>query len=377
MNIDDLNQDTTEALSDQDITIAKCVSCGANIQFDPSSQMLKCEYCGAEVDFDKSRSTENISIENLARNHAQWDNDTSVYKCDNCGAVEIVSKTEIAKECSYCHSTSVVSLDSLSGVKPDSVLPFIIDKKTASQRVENWIKRKFFAPKKFKNSFSPEQLRGVYNPAFVFDSNTFSSYKGSLGKHYTVVVGSGKNRRTEVRTRWFRVSGPHYDRYDNIVIHASNQVEQHVMNKLSPFNVEQAQNYNDNYLHGFRANHYHKDGLSCWEDAKDIIYTETKKRIIRSLHRMYDFDVVGKFHVDTQCYNIGYNYVLLPIYVGHCSYNQNDYNYFVNGFSGKITGKLPFDTGKLFFLIGLGVAVIAGIWGLFNILPIMLGMGTK
>ena len=46
----------------------------------------------------------------------------------------------------------------------------------------------------------------------VFDEwciDTLSTYKGRLGKKYTVVVGSGKNTRTETRIRYFSISGVH------------------------------------------------------------------------------------------------------------------------------------------------------------------------
>ncbi|MDR1138602.1 MAG: hypothetical protein LBK70_01870 [Clostridiales bacterium] len=358
----DNNTIELDMLPDDEVNIAKCVSCGASIHFDPNLQLLKCDYCGTEINFAKSLSVENISIENLAKNHAKWDKDANAFKCDNCGAIEVLYKTEIAKPCSYCKSTSVLNIGSVSGVKPDSVLPFVFDKKVAATKVESWVGRKFFVPKKFKRSFVPEQLSGVYNPAFVFDSNTFSSYSGSLGKHYTVTVGSGKNRHTVIRTRWFRVSGPYYDRYDNITIQASNNVNSVLMDKLSPFGVEQAHNYNDNYLHGFSANHYHRDGLQCWDSAQRIIHKETRRRLIRFLHTKYNFDVVGSnFRIDTQCYNIGYNYVLLPLYIGHCRYHSKDYNYFVNGHSGKIVGKLPISIGKIMWLVGLGAAALGAL----------------
>lgn len=351
-----------DALPDNEVNIAKCVSCGANIKFDPSSQLLKCDYCNNVVDFSKSYATENISIENLNSNHSTWEKETQVFKCDNCGALEVVSKTEIAKACSYCHSTSVVASSSISGVKPDSVLPFRLDSKAANEFAEKWVKGKFFVTKKFKKSFSPDALRGVYNPAFVFDSNTFSTYQGSLGKHYTVTVGSGKNRHTVTKTRWFRVSGTHYERYDNITINASDMVAEKSMQKISPFSVELAQTYSENYLHGFSANHYSKDGLKCWSQAQNIIYKETEKRLKRGLHSKYNFDVIGSdFRTNTQCYNIGYNYVLLPLYIGHCRYKNKDYNYYINGYNGQITGKMPISAGKIFSLIGIGILVVAGL----------------
>ncbi|MDR3021869.1 MAG: hypothetical protein LBU60_04260 [Clostridiales bacterium] len=356
------NQEKVEEnnqMEETQVDVAQCPGCGANIAFDPDSQMLKCEYCGTTVDFEKTQSTEKQSIQKLADNRDNWKSETNMYSCAGCGAVEILHKSEIAKECPYCRSTNIVAVSGLSGVKPDAVLPFGLDKQSASDVAQKWVVKKFFAPKVFKKSFESKNLRGVYNPAFVFDSDTFSKYHGQLGKHYTTVRKVNGRTETVTHTRWFNVSGTHYEKYQDVTIQACEKISVNSMSKIAPFDVTQASIYTDNFLQGFQANHYQKDGLKCWDDAKVLINRQTDKRIMQSLRSKYHFDVVGRFKIDTHCYNINYEYTLLPVYVGHCNYGKKDYNYFINGYTGKIFGKTPVSKGKVSLLFGLGAVLLA------------------
>ena len=56
-----------------------------------------------------------------------------------------------------------------------------------------------------------------------------------------------------------------------------------------------------------------------------------------------------------------YKYILIPLYVGHCNWKTKLYNFFVNGFNGKVTGKAPVSPLKVGALVLLGIAVIVGI----------------
>ena len=40
----------------------KCESCGANMQFNPTTQTLYCESCGTQKDFEKDRQVQELAI---------------------------------------------------------------------------------------------------------------------------------------------------------------------------------------------------------------------------------------------------------------------------------------------------------------------------
>jgi len=348
-------------MKEKDALVSKCPSCGANTIFDPVTQKMKCKYCESEIDFEKAIANQETSIQNLLKQSIPWDKDTSVFRCDNCGAVEVVSNTEIAKDCPYCRSTSVIKTDEIAGLKPYGVIPFELDKQQAQQFAVNCVKKRFYVPKKFKKNFVADNLRGVYNPAFTFDSQTFSTYVGRLGRYETRtrVVSDGRGgHRTETYTVtiWFNVSGNYSAFFDDILIQASSTIGQLTIDKLAPFDTHTAKKYDANFLFGFSANQYNRDGMSCWNEAKKII----DKNIYRGILSRYTYDVVGSFNIQTCCDNITYKYLLLPIYIGATKFKQKVYNYFINGVNGKFTGNTPKSVPKILATIFVPIIVIGG-----------------
>jgi DNA-directed RNA polymerase subunit RPC12/RpoP len=342
--------------------VTKCPSCGANLEYDPAARGLKCPYCGTVVALDFTKiSEEQVFSKLFDKNTNDWGAETHVVRCANCGAREIISKMEITKRCAFCGTTNVVDTDEVSGLKPNAVLPFLLTEKAACENVVKWAKNKFFAPRKFKKSVKPEDVYGNYSPSFTFDADTFSSYDGELGEYYYVTVRvNGKDVR-ERRTRWFHISGNHSFSFDDVLIQASQSMTQKTLNKLQPFDTNRSQDYSEDFLEGFSASQYTKDGKQCWSEAQGIMKKAVEKQILSG----YRYDVIRYINVDMKCRNVTYKYVLLPLYVGHCSYSQKLYNFFVNGQNGKVAGKTPVSWIKILIVALIALAAIAGLVYLF------------
>ncbi len=339
--------------------ISKCPSCGGGMEYDPITASLKCVFCGNDVKLSMDNFSSELDFADLARG-SSWSEETRVLHCTNCGAKSVLLRTEIAKQCPYCGTSNVVETNDLSGLKPNAVLPFALTAEQAILKVVAWAKKKFFAPGKFKKTIQPENVRGNYSPAFTFDTQTVSGYEGRLGKHYYVTVGSGKNRRRVRRTRYFRIHGTYSMAFDDVLIQASSDLDQKTIDGIAPFDTNNSQAYSTEFLHGFTATQHSKDGTACWASAKQSIYNTVKKCILNQ----YDHDVVDYINVQMSCNNITYKYVLLPIYVGHNKYMKKIYNFFVNGQSGKVTGKTPLSWIKITLVTLLGVAIVGGIGAL-------------
>ena len=338
--------------------IRKCASCGANMVYDPEARALKCPYCGTDVElkFDNTCNEQNF-YKLFNKDNNDWGEETHVFRCENCGAKQVISKTEISKNCAFCGTSNVVELTEISGLKPNAVLPFILAKDKATENVITWAKKRFFAPRKFKKSVKPEEIYGNYSPCFTFDANTYSNYTGTLGEYYYVTVRRNGKSVRERRVRWFSISGNHNSAFDDVLISASDSVKKKEMDKLEPFDTNNAQEYSSDFLQGFTATQYTKDGKMCWHEAQEVM----KGRIESQILSKYHYDVVKRLDVNTIFNDVTFKYVLLPLYVGHCSYAKKLYNFFVNGQTGKVAGKTPVSAFKVTVLIILGLAAIAGI----------------
>ncbi|MDY6367287.1 MAG: zinc ribbon domain-containing protein [Clostridia bacterium] len=337
----------------------KCPSCGSNMKFDPESQMLYCEHCGTKSSFNQElKASELDLLSGFNADDNQWKKeDVTVFRCDNCGAKVVLSASETAKSCPFCGTAHVEKIDELAGIKPNGVVPFLLTSDKAVERSKTWAKKRLFAPSKFKKSLNAENVKGVYSPCFTFDSKTTSYYRGRIGKNYTRTVGSGKDQHTETYTVWKDISGTYYDNFDDVLISAGNKISQKTFDKISPYDTNESKGYQENYLLGFMAYHYDKSIEDCWGLAKDKMDAAIRKGILSQ----YSYDEVDYLNVSTTHEAVTYKYVMLPVYVGNFSYKKKVYNFYVNGVSGKTTGKTPVSFWRVLAAVGLGLVVLAGI----------------
>lgn len=335
-----------------------CPFCGGRVAYSPADRALKCEYCGRKAQIDLTRYSEELDFYDLlnAQNDT-WSAETHVFRCNNCGARAVLSRNDISKKCAFCGTTNVVQTEELCGLKPNAVLPFLLDKKQASEKVVKWAKKKWFAPKKFKESVYPDEIYGNYIPAFTFDSDTVSNYSGRLGKTHTRTKRVNGKTVTETYTQWFPISGSYSMRFDDVLVQASDSIRQKDVNKISPFDTNHSQAYSSEFLQGFSASQYSKTGQECWNVAR----TTMQERVKQAILSQYDYDRVDTVNVNMNCSNITYKYVLLPVYVGHCNYVKKLYNFFINGQTGKVSGKTPVSAWRVALVALLGVAAAVGL----------------
>lgn len=340
----------------QDVEQDKCPSCGASVVFNPKTQKLYCDYCNNEFEIISQRSSE-IVLDFSLDKYVKWNEETRVSHCDSCGAEFVFDKDEFAKLCPFCDSPSVTRIEDLEGIRPNAVVPFKLTQAQAKQCYQKWIKRRIFAPSSFRKSHSIQRFKGVYSPSWTYDTKTYSTYKGVVGDHYYVTVGTGKNRHTVRRTRYRNVSGRHEATFDDININSSRQISDKDFNRLKPFNTTDSVKYKRQYLAGYTAEHYKKSLNQGWAEALNVINNTIRSSIVASLH----CDEVSYLDIVTQYNNKTFKYVLLPIYIANHLYKQKQYYTYINGSTGKTVGKAPVSAPKVVgFVVGLlsGIALI-------------------
>lgn len=336
-------------------SIVKCPSCGADMIFSPEKGKLYCPYCDSVRDIIKTNTHKRDFFEE--RKLCTVDEKESVYNCPNCGGEVVLESFVTATKCPFCGATNVIKKEAIKGLKPDGIIPFALSKNEAINCGTAWLKKKWFAHKKFKKSFTPENVNGVYIPAFNFSADTFSMYSGTLGEHYYVTVGTGKNRHQEQRTRWFKISGSISKYFENIMIEASRQLTQKEMNSILPYDPMLVEGYNAEYVSGFSSEKYNETIDQSFGKAKG----EMGEIIKRAILSRYHYDVVGSLDVNTNYDAILFNYLLVPMWVFGFKFKDKLYKFLVNGLTGKSTGQYPKSVGKILSIVFLIIGVIVGI----------------
>ena len=345
-----------------------CVECGADLKFKPGTTSLSCEYCGAkneiplideaieELDFHEYFEKGSSEEEQL---------EISIVKCVDCGAESSLEPNVTSSSCPYCATPLVVSsAHSESILQPKSLLPFKLDKEEAIAAFKAWINKLWFAPNILKKAvLSFDHFKGVYLPFWTYDANTSTSYTGQRGVHYYVsesytTTEDGKSvtkTRQVQKTRWYSASGHVNHAFDDILVPASESLPQKQVRELEPWDLENLVPFSTKYLSGFITEKYQVNLEQGFDKAKVIMSSE----ITTLINRDIGGDVQRIHSRNTQHSDITFKHILLPAYVSAYKFKDKLYRFMVNARTGEVQGERPWSVIKIALAV-IGVAVVAG-----------------
>lgn len=328
-----------------------CPNCGAPLNYNPADSTLLCSYCDFKKKIVGKISSEEYDFLNYQEDEGIWKKEVKVVKCDNCSALNVISNNEMCSTCPFCGSNQVVETNELPGVRPQRVIAFKFSKEVANQAYLQKIKRNIFVPKKVKKQKIEVLINGVYIPSWTFDTNTFSTYEGRLGKHYTQTIKVGKTTTTVIKTRWFSVKGSEEVIFDDVLVNAGLRITANELKSIEPFDTNNSFIFDQQFLAGFSAEHYTVKLHSAWSSAKLYINPTIKRKILSK----YSYDVVDHLNVNTIYDHITYKYVLLPVWIGLFVYNNKKYRFLVNGTNAKrIKADVPISALRVtMFVLGI------------------------
>lgn len=339
----------------------KCANCGDDLLFNPDFGNLICPSCKSKKEIVSKLDLNKHSInkqDNLSSHkNTDWTNETKSLQCKNCGAVSLLKNYQTSATCPYCETPLVASMQKLEGVKPDSIIPFKFGKESAVEKFKQSLQKKFFAPKKFKNSIKADEVHAYYFPSFIFDSDCSTIYDGELYEEYEVKDSDGD---TETKKRYFNIAGTKNTTHSNIAIEASTHLSQFQLNSIKPYNFAEARVYSDDFIYGFSLENYSNSVNETHQQAKTIIKQEIKNSILHD----YDYDGVNYLNMNTTYSNEKYSYCVLPLYKINYNYKNKNYTNIMNGQTGKLSGNYPKSGGK--------IALISILISLVFIIPILI-----
>ena len=222
------------------------------------------------------------------------------------------------------------------------------------------MKRLWFAPNKLKKAaLDPQFTKGLYLPYWTFDAQLEARYTGQRGEYYyetkRVRNANGKMVQQRVRkTRWYPASGRVSGFVDDTLVKASQQRKGKVPGKIARWNLKLLQPFNSSFLRGFITEKYTiplKQGhLAAKDEAEQIAQRWCRQDIGGDTQRVT--------HMDMRLSDETFKHILLPVYISAYRYNGKEYNFFVNGENGAISGSRPYSAWKIFLAILFGLIVI-------------------
>jgi len=334
-----------------DIKEYKCPNCGVAVNFDSSIQNMKCPHCGAEfeitalVDYQKE-------VESQAKDSFDWKvgsgetweegnlGDLCASSCPSCGAEFIGDKNTIAMVCPCCGNAQTVQKRGDDAMlKPDYCISFKLEKKSAVEALERFCNGKRLLPDFFKKEGCIENIQGMYIPFWLFDAKAQARirYKATKVKSY-----SDENYDYN-KTDYYSVVRDGSLNFEKIPVDGSNKINDTLMDAIEPFDYANISNFQSECLAGYSAQKYDADV----EAGKE----KTNESIRNSIEKEFAVSVTGysKVELESSAVNIESGKVsnaLVPVWILNTKYNNKNYQFIMNGQTGKFVGKLPVDKEK-------------------------------
>lgn len=341
-----------------------CINCGAELRYQPGTSNISCAYCGHQeaIAVDENGFEELELYPYLKEMGAQkHSEEISMLHCKNCGANQHVEENYKSLHCVYC--TMPLILEDVykeDWILPGAVLPFQIDQKKSFQIFKKWVDSLWFAPNNLKKAaLDPQFTKGLYLPYWTFDAQLQASYSGQRGEYYyetqRVRNSQGKTVSKRVRkTRWYPASGNISGFVDDTLVKASKQKKGRIPSKIARWNLKLLKPFDSSFLSGFVTEKYtiplNQGHLSAKGEAKHIAERWCRQDIGGDTQRVTSMDM--NLSKET------FKHILLPVYVSAYRFNSKEYNFFINGENGTISGTRPYSFWKIFFTVVLVLAII-------------------
>ena len=332
------------------------------MKYSADKRRFFCDYCSGEFDFDTVKNAdvnadaefdwgdykENVSNETL--------DGTASYLCQSRGAEVVTDKVTAATHCPYCGNTIVMS-ENISGlVKPNGIIPFRIDKNKMKQIVKDYCRGHKLLPKNFLSDHKIEQIQGMYVPFWLYDCHA----DGSMGFDATRIRSWSDARYHYTETSYYYVDCEGDMSFSRVPVDGSIRMGDPLMDSLEPFDFSDLQEFAPGYLSGFVADRFDKDADSCLPRATDRIKTSVATTFTSSVRGGYATLSPSRSNIALDGTNV--NYVLLPVYLITSSFEGQEYQYAVNGQTGRIVGELPVDKKRAArYTLGIAAGVAAAL----------------
>jgi len=345
-----------------------CSQCGAEMGWDADHKMLACDYCGHQQSPDQVSEIVEYDLEEALSSgpgKAQgYGTETKTIACQQCGASTTVEPSVTSTECPFCGSNVVLEQETAADIfQPESLVPFQVSQDVALRKYREWLGKGIFRPGDLAKRAGRGQLYGVYLPFWTFDANAFSRWRAEAGYYYyvnekytTTVDGKRVTKTRKVRkTRWERASGQRSGSYDDVLVYATDSVDQKILKKIYPYNTGKLVPYAPQYLSGWRAEQYQIDLRQGWQMGRQKIESDEKDQCSRDVPG----DTQRNLRVNTTITDSTFKHVLLPVWIASYPYKNKIFQYMINGQTGKVEGQKPISWIRVAIAVVVIVIIVA------------------
>lgn len=343
-----------------DIQEYKCPNCGGAIAFDSTLQKMKCPYCDVEFEMEALQNYDE-ALQQEPEENMNWDTAAGsdwkegeqeglhTYVCKSCGGEIVGDETLAASSCPFCGNPIVVMGQFAGDLRPDYLIPFRLDKKAAKEGLKKHLQGKRLLPKIFKDENHIDEIKGVYVPFWLFDTDADAVIRYRATKENCW----SDSHYNYTRTSYYMVMRTGNIGFSHVPVDGSEKMADDLMESIEPYDFGQAVPFRTAYLAGFMADKYDVDAEKSVERANDRVKRSTESAFAETVS---GYATVKPEHASIRLHGGKAKYALYPVWILHTTWNGNQYTFAMNGQTGKFVGDLPVDKAAArLWTLGLSV----------------------
>ena len=356
----------------------KCPGCAGPLVFEIGSQMMHCSYCGADYPVGLFSGTgenpyrapgENRKIGNGNTDESPREPDfpeqteqereeksMRVYVCTSCGSEIIADATIAASKCPYCDSP-VILTDRITGkLRPNSIIPFTIDKESAIETYLRHIRRKPLLPGYFRDKKHIQDICGLYVPFWLYSTSAGgqASYEATTVSHWS------DSRYDYTETSYYDVGRAGSALFSHVPADGSSKMPDDMMESIEPFRHNEAVDFNTAYLSGFVSDRYDADSGNSFKKPENRIRNSFSKLLRDTVKGYSSVRIISE---DICLPDVSVEYSMYPVWILNTVWKGKKYTFAMNGQTGKFAGDLPSDRKKIWLFISLAAVPLAvAVW---------------
>lgn len=296
--------------------------------YDPEQRKMRCPYCDG---IDTQTKEEGTGME----------------VCPNCGGAVDPGEYRSAVKCEYCGHYIIFEERVEKEYRPRFILPFRIGKKAAVDRIAKSCGSRLFMPESFLSEASVKEMEGSYVPFWLYDMTADCSYSGTGTRIRT--WRTGNTEYTE--TSWFQVYRDMEVDFEKLPVDASIRMNDEIMDLMEPYQYEELTDFEPEYMSGFLGEIYNQSAQELDPRAEQKARADAQAVLHQSIGA---YSTLIPQREEIRMKNKRDSYAMLPVWWYRYRYRDTDYDFFVNGQTGKVVGKAP--------VSGLHIAAYSGMF---------------
>ena len=338
----------------ENTTNYQCPACTGPLRFDSASGKLCCDYCGSTYDVaqvealygEKQAQADKAAeaAEKAASSGPVWGRWRREISAAAPALPAVQSWSAAPKQppppaptaaTPPCWADSFPASSSRSTSSPSGWT-----KKTAIENLKKYYKGKAFLPKAFKESNHIEEIQGVYVPFWLYDGRMEArgAYKAEISESHR------EGDYIVTTTRHFDVARVGDADFVRVPVDGSSKMPDAHMDAIEPFDYSDLKPFSTAYLPGFLADRYDEDDKKC---AARVL-TRMKNSTAAALHdTLGGYTGVQTLSEQLDPRTLEPHYALLPVWMLHTRWKEQDFLFAMNGQTGKLIGDLPVDKGRV------------------------------